>query len=405
MKLVEKHTISENHSFYKEIDNLSFLSKNLYNQANYRVRQSFINEREYLNYNIIEKQLQNQTDYKALPAKVSQQILIQLDKNWKSFLASIKDYSDHPEKYSGRPKIPKYKKKLTGRNILIYTIQAISKKELKNGIVKLSGTNIKIKTDKNNIQQVRIIPGNREYIIEIVYEKEEINLNLNIDNFISIDIGLDNLATITSNKGMPLIVNGRLLKSINQYFNKEKSRLQSFIGDKGTSRKIVRLANKRNKKVSDYLHNASRYIINHCIQNDIGKIIIGKNKQWKSGIEIGKVNNQNFVSIPHAEFIQMIEYKAKLIGIEVLLTEESYTSKCSFIDDEKICKHENYLGIRIKRGLFRTFNNIAINADVNARFNIARKVIPRFNVKELDEGIEGFVVNPVRINPYKLKSS
>ena len=181
--------------------------------------------------------------------------------------------------------------------------------------------------------------------------------------------------------------------------------IQSFIDDKRTSRKIVRLANKRNKKVSDYLHNASRYIINHCIQNDIGKIIIGKNKQWKSGIEIGKVNNQNFVSIPHAEFIQMIEYKAKLIGIEVILTEESYTSKCSFIDDEKICKHENYLGRRIKRGLFRTFNNIAINADVNASFNIARKVIPRFNVKELDEGIEGFVVNPVRINPYKLKSS
>jgi putative transposase len=196
-----------------------------------------------------------------------------------------------------------------------------------------------------------------------------------------------------------------LLKSINQYFNKEKSRLQSFIGDQGTSRRITRLTNKRNKKVSDYLHKASRYIINLCCRKDIGKIIIGKNKQWKSGIEIGRVNNQNFVSIPHAQFIQMIEYKAKLFGIEVILAEESYTSKCSFIDNEKICKHENYLGKRIKRGLFRTFNNIVINADVNASFNIARKVIPRFNVKELNEEIEGFVVNPVRINPYKLKTS
>lgn len=405
MKLVEKHIISENHHFYKEIDNLCFLSKNLYNLSNYYVRQSFINDGKYLNYNIIQRELQSSEDYKALPAKVSQQVLIQLDNNWKSFLASLKDFGESPEKYSGRPRLPRYKDKQKGRFLLVYTIQAISKRELKKGIIKLSGTNIKIKTDKQNIQQVRIIPRKREYIIEIIYEKEEINLNLNSNNFISIDIGLDNLATITSNKGIPLIVNGRLLKSINQYFNKEKSRLQSFIGDKGTSRRITRLTNKRNKKVSDYLHNSSRYIISLCIQNDIGKIIIGKNKQWKSGIEIGRVNNQNFVSVPHAEFIRMIEYKAKLYGIEVILTEESYTSKCSFIDNEKICKHENYLGKRINRGLFRTFNNIAINADVNASFNIARKVIPGFNVKELNEGIEGFVVNPVRINPYKLKTS
>jgi putative transposase len=182
MRLVEKHIISENHIFYKEIDNLCFLSKNLYNLSNYHFRQSFINDCKYLNYKIIQKELQSSADYKALPAKVSQQVLIQLDNNWKSFRASIKDFNENPEKYSGRPRLPRYKDKQKGRFLLVYTIQAISKKELKKGIIKLSGTNIKIDTDKQNIQQVRIIPKNMEYIIEIIYEKEEINLNLNSKN-------------------------------------------------------------------------------------------------------------------------------------------------------------------------------------------------------------------------------
>jgi putative transposase len=403
MRLVEKHIISKNHTYFKEIDALSFLAKNLYNQANYRVRQSFIKEGIYLNYNEIQKQLQNQIDYKALPAKVSQQILILLDKNWKSFFKAIKDYSRHPEKYSGRPKLPQYKKKLKGRFVLIYTRQAISKVELRKGIVKLSGTTIKIKTERQTIQQVRIIPKKNEYVIEIVYEKGEENRNLNKANFISIDIGLNNLATITSNKINSLIVKGSVLKSVNQFYNKEKARLHSFIGDKGTSNRMINLTNKRNKKVADYLHKASRYIINQCLIHDIGTIIIGKNDNWKQDINIGKKNNQAFVNIPHDTFIKMIEYKAKLLGITVILTEESYTSKCSFIDNEPLCKQDKYLGTRIKRGLFKSANGIKINADVNGSFNIGRKVIPKFNI--IEKGIEAVVVSPIRINPYKLKVS
>lgn len=402
MRLVEKHNISRNHKYFKEIDNLSFLSKNLYNVANYIVRQSFIFENKYLNYNQVQKQLQNQIDYKALPSKVSQQILILLDKNWKSFFASVKDYSKHPEKYLGSPKLPKYKKKLKGRNILIYTIQAVSKKELKKGIIKLSGTNINIKTEKQNIQQVRVVPKNNEYVIEIVYEKAEENLNLKKDNFISIDIGLNNLATITSNKINPLIVNGSVLKSVNQFYNKEKAKLQSFIGDKGTSNRIIKLTNKRNKKISDYTHKASRYIINQCLINDIGTIIIGKNDNWKQDINIGSKNNQNFVNIPHSTFIKMIEYKAKLLGISVIITNESYTSKCSFIDNEPLLKQSKYLGKRVNRGLFKSANGYKINADCNGSFNIGRKVIPKFNI--IEKGIEAVVVSPIRVNPYKLKA-
>lgn len=403
IKLVEKHKIKSTHKFYSELDNLCFLSKNLYNKANYIIRQSFVKEQKYLNYNHIQKQLQNDSDYKALPSKVSQQVLMLLDKNWKSFFKAIKDYSKNKSKYKGRPKLPNYKHKTTGRNILIYTIQAISKIELKKGIVKLSGSNIRIKTNQIDIQQVRIIPRNKEFIIEVIYNKQIDNLELNKDNIISIDIGLNNLATITSNKEgfKPLIINGRTLKSINQYYNKKQAKLHSFIGNKGKSNKLTKLTNKRNNKISDYIHKASRKIIDICIFNDIGQIIIGKNKQWKQEINIGSKNNQAFVNIPHSIFIDMICYKAKLFGIDVILTEESYTSKCSFLDNEPICKHETYLGKRVKRGLFKSSKGIKINADCNGSLNILRKVIPNFNINNIKNGIQGIVVSPIRLNPYK----
>lgn len=405
IQLVEKHKIKATHKFYSELDNLCFLSKNLYNKANYIIRQSFVKEQKYLNYNCIQKQLQNDSDYKALPSKVSQQVLMLLDRNWKSFFKSIKDYSNNKGKYMGRPKLPKYKHKITGRNILIYTIQAISKVELKKGVIKLSGSNIRIKTMQTNIQQVRVIPRNKEFIIEVIYNKQVDNLELNKDNIISIDIGLNNLATITSNKEgvLPSIINGRVLKSINQYYNKKQAKLYSFVGNKGKSNKLIKLTNKRNNKISDYIHKASRKIIDMCIFNDIGKIIIGKNKQWKQEINIGSKNNQAFVNIPHSMFIDMINYKAKLFGIDVILTEESYTSKCSFIDNESICKHETYLGKRVTRGLFKSNKGFKINADVNGSLNILRKVIPNFNINNIKNGIQGVVVPPIRLNPYKSK--
>lgn len=398
MKLVEKHIIAFNHKIYKEIDALGFKSKNLYNKANYIIRQEFIINKVYLNYNKIQKLLQNEEEYKELPRKVSQQILIMLDKNWKSFFKAMKEYNKNSDKFKGRPRLPKYKDKIKGRNILIYTIQAISKTQLKKGVVKLSGSNIKIKTKQKNIKQVRIIPGNKEYILEVIYEQQENKLNLDINNIIGIDIGLNNLATVTSNKKgfSSYIVNGRPLKAINQYYNKQKSKLMSYVRDKGTSNKIIKLTNKRNKKIEYYLHNSSRYIINNCIKNDIGTIVIGQNKEWKQNINIGKQNNQKFVSIPHSKFIEQLKYKSELVGIKVLTTEESYTSKCSFLDNEPISKQEKYLGTRVKRGLFITAQNKKINADMNGACNIIKKVIPSaFN----GYGIEGVVVHPLRITP------
>lgn len=409
MQLVERHIINKNNSFFKELDCISFLSKNLYNKANYIIRQEFISttrEKElgsrskanWIRYNQIQKQLQNEKDfdYTELPTKVSQHVLKLLDKNWVSFFRSIKDWNRNKSKYTGKPKLPKYKDKKSGRNVLIYTIQAISEKQLKNGFVLLSGTSVKIKTKQKDIQQVRVIPKIGHYIIEIIYTKKEENYeNLDINKIAGIDLGLNNLATVTSNINSlkPIIINGRPLKSINQYYNKKKAKLQSFVGNK-TSNKLIKLINKRNRNVENYLHKSSRLIVNHFIKNNIGKVVIGKNKQWKTEINIGKKSNQAFLNIPHAKFIQMIQYKCKLVGIEVFITEESYTSKCSFIDFEALNKHDNYLGKRKHRGLFISKNGTKINADCNGSGNIIRKEFP--NV--FTDGIEGVVVRPIRVN-------
>ena len=344
----------------------------------------------------------NDRDYISLPRKVSNGTLRLLEKNWKSFFNAIKDYKKNPSKYFGQPKLPKYKNPKKGRSVVIYEKGAIYKRDLvKNQILKLSKTNIEIKTKLTyeEIQAVRIVPKTNNYTIEIIYNKEEKDYGLNKENMMGIDMGVNNLASVALTTGDTFILNGKPLKSINQYFNKNRAKYQSKLKkDQYKTNRIDRLYNKRNNKINDYLHKSSRYIIDYCLANNVGTIIIGKNKNWKQNIKIGKRNNQNFVNIPFNKFITMIQYKAKLIGIEVIVHEESYTSKCSFVDNEAVKKHKQYKGKRIKRGLFKTLNGVVINADVNAAFNIIRKVVPLFNVNSLNYGIEDVAVHPLRIS-------
>ncbi|NEN93188.1 MAG: IS200/IS605 family element transposase accessory protein TnpB, partial [Okeania sp. SIO3H1] len=202
----------------------------------------------------------------------------------------------------------------------------------------------------------------------------------------------------------PLLINGRPLKSINQYYNKVKSFLQSQLPENRSSKRLKKLCNKREFKINDYLHKASRLIIDTLINQKIGTLIIGHNQEWKQKINLGKRNNQNFVSVPYNKLIEMLSYKAKMVGIYVIITEESYTSKASFIDNDLIPiykkgekNHVTFSGKRIKRGLYRPASKRLINADVNGSLNIMRKAVP--NV--FDYGIEGVVVHPVRITPAK----
>ena len=258
-----------------------------------------------------------------------------------------------------------------------------------------------IKTKQTNIKQVRIIPEATCYVIEVVYKKEvQKDGNLKDDLYLGIDIGLNNLVTATSNSiGVyPFIINGRPLKSINQYYNKMKAVYQSYVGGRGISNRINKLTHKRNNIVSNYLHHTSRFIVDYCQENHIGNITIGKNDGWKNKISMGKRNNQNFVQIPFATLIKQIEYKAEEVGISVELTEESYTSKASFLDQDKLPVYEKdkkytFSGKRIKRGLYKAKSGQLINADVNGAYNILRKVIPNL----FKNGIEGLGLIPFKV--------
>ena len=387
MQLVERHKIKPTHRFWQQIDEVCFLSKNLYNYANYQLRQSFIFNNRYLGYNQLYHLSKSSPDYKALPAKVSQQVLRLLDKNWKSFFASIVAYKANPNKFNSPPKLPKYKHKVKGRNILTYTIQAISKTQLKLGLVKLSGTDICLPTKASNIQQARIVPNSGEYVVEIVYNQEVSKTKVDKNKVAAIDIGVNNLCALTSNKPgfVPVLINGRPLKSLNQFYNKTKAKLQSLLPkNQFLSLRITRLIRKHNNRVDDYLHRASRWIINHLLNNGIGKLIIGHNQGWKQSVNLGTKNNQSFTAIPHSRLIEMLSYKANLLGIEVIVREESYTSVASFLSLDLIpnygdrdAKQVKFSGYRESRGMYKQKGSkTRINADVQASYNLLRKEIP-----------------------------
>ncbi|MFN6518247.1 MAG: RNA-guided endonuclease InsQ/TnpB family protein [Nostoc sp. CreGUA01] len=383
---------------------MSFLSKNLFNCAVYLCRQAFFNNQPIPTFNQIYHLLKNSDDYKALPSKVAQLVFKQVDKCFKSYQEAKKEYELKKSRFLGEPKLPKYKHKQEGRNILTFNNQAFSKKALKQGLICPSGLSVFIKTKLTQIQEVRIIPKNNVYIIEAVYEQEEATLTTN-NRIAGIDIGLNNLATVSSNcqDFQPFIVCGKAIKSCNQFYNKAKASLQSRLPkNQRTSRKIEALTLHRNQKVDYYLHTASRFIVNQLVTQNITHLIIGKNQNWKQSINLGSKTNQHFTNIPHAKFIQQIEYKAKLAGVKVQINEESYTSKCSFLDFEPIRKHEQYLGKRIKRGLFRSKSGKIYSADLNGSLNILRKVVGDSIFDR--NSVERLVVSPVRLRPYQAKN-
>ena len=389
MYLTEKHIIKRTHPFYNECDRLCFQSKNIYNQGLYNVRQHYFNTKTYLNYYGNYDLTKTQECYDYLPKKVFTQTLRHVDMVFKSFFALLKNKTV-------KNKIPKYLDKVDGRYVTIFTKQAIGLREFKKtGKLRLSQTDIYIATkltDFTSLKEVRVVPRTHHYVIEVVYQVKEKTHHDN-GKYAAIDLGLNNLATVAFNEGSkPLIVNGRPLKSINQYYNKKKAQYQSRLKEnKRTSKRICTLTNKRNNKVTDYLHKASRLLVNQLVSKGITTLVIGKNKNMKQDINIGKVNNQNFIQLPIMRFADLMKYKCELEGIKVLFNEESYTSKCSFLDLEPICKHDKYIGKRVKRGLFISMNGIKINADVNGAYNIMLKAIPN----AFADGIEGVGVHPM----------
>ena len=400
VKRIEKHIITKNNQNYKAIDYLCLMSKNLYNYTNYVTRQSFLHTGKFLNDSELIKKFRarHNFDYYNMCGNTNQLCVQQLFNDWKSFFKAIKAYKNDKSKFLSKPKMPAYKNK-NGRNLVVFTYNdARIKGEYLYVNKKANILPIKTKIKNSQLKQVRLVPQTNCYVVEVVYETTTDDLCLNKDNYLSIDLGIDNFATCyDSHANKTFIINGKTIKSINQYFNKKRSLLMSYVGDKGTSNKLKNLIFKRNNKINNYLHNSSKFIINYCIQNDIGTIIIGHNKNWKQNSNLGKVNNQKFASIPFNTFIQQLQYKSENVGITCIITEESYTSKVDHSVKETMCHHEVYSGKRIKRGLFRMSNSKVINADLNGAIGILRKVVDESYFDKIIN--RGFVINPVKVNP------
>ena len=385
---VEKHILRPCHSHYSLLRGFCHLSKNLYNHANYEVRQAFIKEGRWIRYKKLDQILKadrEYPDYAAMPsAQSAQQTLRILDRNWKSFLSGLRDYKENPEKYRGRPRMPGYLEK-EGFFQIVLTNQNC---RLKDGYLRFprsfQGFTLKpafvSRQDLCSFQQVRLIPHRHRIVIELVYNitvKEE---QPDRGRYAGIDIGVNNLAVVCNNAGLPAFaVNGRPLKSINQYYNRKVSHYREICkkqNGRDYSRRMDSLTEKRDRKIGDYLHKASRKIVDLCERNGINTIVIGKNDGWKQNSALSKKNNQHFVQIPFAKFIRMIQYKAEEKGIAVILTEESYTSGTSFIDGERPVRADYDRTRRVHRGMFIAGNGMKINADLNGAYQILKKAFP-----------------------------
>lgn len=400
MLLTESHILKQT----KELDDLTFKTKNLYNKANYIIRQEFISNGKYLSKFDMFNLMKDIEEYKALPVRISRGVLRTLDANWLSFFSCIKKWKANKSLFKGRPKLPSYLPKNGRFTALFYETAILKPNKMNPNSVGLSSLNQRLEVQtKNKIIEIQIKPLlNGKYKVNIIYNYEEENLKKDNKQYCSIDLGINNLMTVTSNKKgiRPIIINGRPLKSINQYYNKKKSELQSNLPkNQFNSNKINQLTFKRECKVQDYLHKASNYIIKYCLDNKLNTLVVGYNEYWKQEVNLGKKTNQNFVQIPFHKLVWYLEYKCQKCGINFIKQEESYTSKCSFLDNEEITKQKVYKGKRIKRGLFNTEQGLLINSDVNGSLNILKKAIPNVFL----DGIEGIIVCPNRVKSIEEK--
>ena len=380
------------HLSKKEFKNLKYLchiAKNLKNQAIYNVRQHYFKNKKYLSYNENYKMLKNSENYKKLNSNMAQQILKEVDKSFKSFFALLKLAKNG--QYNGKIKLPNYLDK-DGFTTLVIGFVRLKDDMLivpYSNSFKKTHQEVKVKLPSvlkdKKIKEIRIIPKqhSRYFEIQYTYEIEEIQRELNKENVLGIDLGIDNLCTCVTNTGASFIIDGRKLKSINQYYNKINAKLQS-IKDKQkierTTLRQKRITRKRNNRINDYLSKAARTIVNYCLNNDIGKLVLGYNEDFQRNSNIGSINNQNFVNIPYGKLRDKLIYLCKLYGIEFKLQEESYTSKASFFDGDEIPIYDKenlqeyiFSGKRIKRGLYQTSTGKIINADCNGALNILRK--------------------------------
>jgi putative transposase len=422
MYLSERHHISKNHSYFKECDLLCFISKNLYNATLYQINQQFVQHGTYKNpntnkwifglgetYRHMKMSSEFRTDIhhsyngKYVPCRPMKGVLIQIQDIFSSYYAAWRSYNKNPHKFKAPPQKPKYKNK-NGRNIISYQKEAISFK--KKGYIHLSQTNIYIKSPnatKDNVVEIKIVPVSYGYDIMVCYKHIEKSPLICNGKIAAIDFGVNNLMAVSSNdpSAKPLLINGKPIKSLNQFYNKKRAKLQCNLPNTVyNSNKLRKLSQTRQHKVRNYMHKASSFVVDYLIKNGINTVIVGVNEGWKQNVNIGKRNNQNFVSIPYYSLRNQLRYKCQKHGIRYIEIEESYTSKCSALDLEPLNKQMTYQGNRVKRGLFVSSTGRTINADINGSLNIIRKVTGDngfVKTKCSQYLVEDYAVNPRKV--------
>lgn len=398
---VEQQQICRGHPMYNIITDFCIRSKNLYNYALYETRQEFIKNGNWIRYQDMQKKMKDTEPYKRLMSQSSQCVLQVLDRAWKSYFEGIKDWSKHPQKYLGMPKLPNYKKKNGKFTWFLKNNQTY----IKNGRLyfKLKVFNgYSFKTSViDRLYAIRFVPQNDYYTLEIIYEKEIENKENYNKNCASIDLGVNNFITMTNNVGLqPIIVNGKGIKSVNQFYNKQRAILMGSLihrNNQHWSHKLSTLNRKRYNRIKNFIHHTSKFIVQYCINNKIDNLVLGLNKTWKQDCKLGDKTTQTFTFIPYDMLIQQLKYKCDEYGIQFIDTEESYTSGTSFLDDEEPIKENYNKKRRVKRGLFKSNDGILINSDVNGSLQIMKKVFP----KALSDGIVGNLT-PVIINICKM---
>ncbi len=377
------------------LSSLCHRAKNLYNLANFYVRQELFIVGDVLTYFDLYFMLRGQPACQALPAQTAQQVLRQVAGDWSSFFATCRAYRQNPGKFLGAPRPPRYKPR-GGESIAVFTNQQC---RIRGGWLYFPekvGVPA-IWTRVSQFQQVRVVPKGGYYIIEILHNVPSIDLGLNKRRTLGVDLGVSNLVTAVNNTGLPpFAIKGGPAKSANNFYNKRLAKLRSLAKRANTSettRRIERLNRTRANKISYIFHKASRALVDFCILHDIGTIVVGYNPLWKQGCNLGRATNQKFACLPLHTLVLQVQYKAALAGIVTVVVGEAYTSRCSFLDGESIGRHTRYAGRRVRRGLFRSQDGTLINADVNAAYNILRQAVP----EAFADGIEDVGLHPVLV--------
>jgi putative transposase len=418
---VEQTVVRSGNVNYPAMGRLCQITRRIKNRTHYLIRHQKKEDGKAFSHSDADKFIKRNEPqlYQKHPSAISQRTTQIAGEEWSSFFKALKAYKKTPDKFTAKPREPNYARFATttyiGRNGFtvkkgwIHFPKQTGLSPIPTGRCVDQAYNAK--TKDTIIAEIRLVPKGNCFAIEVVYDHDKCHENgtycpvLKKSNVLGIDIGLDNLAALVSNQPdlRPVLINGKVIKSINARYNQQIAELRS--AKKGGH--IPAKADKRQHQIKDYLHKTSRFVIDYCVTHDIGTLVIGKNVQWKTGINIGKVNNQNFVSIPHAQLIDQITYKAKEIGIHVIIQEEAYTSKASALDNDDLPAYQPgiahiFSGRRVKRGLYKASDGKKLNADVNGAINIVRKALGH---EEIPLANRGCVFQPVRCSMHRTDAS